>query len=120
MNLDTDRSSNQPLVGHDFDAQIEPPAEGFLRAVRSLANEHEAILVFDEVRTGFRLRPGGAQQLYGVTPDLTALSKAMSNGYPVSALVGRRNVMKPARRTFISSTYLPNGLSMAAARHALA
>jgi glutamate-1-semialdehyde aminotransferase len=102
-------------VGHDFDAQIEPPAEGFLQAVRSLADEHEAILVFDEVRTGFRLAPGGAQQLYGITPDLTALGKAMSNGYPVSALVGRRGVMEAARRTFISSTYFPNGLSMAAA-----
>lgn len=102
-------------VGHEFDAQIEPPAEGYLQAVRALADEHEAVLVFDEVRTGFRLAPGGAQELYGVTADLTALGKAMSNGYPVSALVGRREVMAAAQRTFISSTYFPNGLSMAAA-----
>ena len=106
-------------VGHDFDAQIEPPAGNFLQEVRSLTDEHGAILVFDEVRTGFRLGLGGAQQLYGVTPDLTALGKAMSNGYPVSALVGRREVMDAARRTFISSTYFPNGLSMAAAQATL-
>ncbi len=102
-------------VGHDFDAQIEPPAEGFLESVRQLADEHLAVLVFDEVRTGFRVAIGGAQALYGVTPDLTALGKAMSNGYPVSALVGRREVMSAAQSTFISSTYFPNGLSMAAA-----
>lgn len=106
-------------VGHDFDAQIVVPAPGFLESVRALADEHEAVLIFDEVRTGFRLRMGGAQELYGVTPDLTALGKAMSNGYPVSALVGRRNIMLAAQSTFISSTYFPNGLSMAAATAAL-
>ena len=102
-------------VGHDFDAQIEPPGEHYLREVRALADEHEAVLIFDEVRTGFRLAMGGAQELYKVKPDLTALGKAMSNGYPVSALVGCREVMAAATQTFISSTYFPNGLSMAAA-----
>jgi glutamate-1-semialdehyde aminotransferase len=102
-------------VGHGFDAQIEPPVPGFLESVRALADEYGAVLVFDEVRTGFRLALGGAQEIYGVTPDLTALGKAMSNGYPVSALVGCRPVMDAARSTFISSTYFPNGLSMAAA-----
>lgn len=102
-------------IGHDFDAQIETPASGFLEGVRRLADEHEAVLVFDEVRTGFRVHLGGAQALYGVTPDLTALGKAMSNGYPVTALVGRAEVMASAERTFISSTYFPNGMEMAAA-----
>jgi len=102
-------------IGHEFDRQIEPPREGFLQAVRALADANGAVLVFDEVRTGFRVAVGGAQELYGVTPDLTALGKAMSNGYPVSALVGRREVMGAARSTFISSTYFPNGLSMVAA-----
>lgn len=106
-------------VGHDFDAQIEEPAPGFLESARALADQYEAVLIFDEVRTGFRLRMGGAQELYGVTPDLTALGKAMSNGYPVSALVGRRDIMLAAQSTFISSTYFPNGLSMAAAIAAL-
>ncbi len=107
-------------VGHEFDRQIEPPAAGFLESVRDLADEHAAVLVFDEVRTGFRLDLGGAQALYGVVPDLTALGKAMSNGYPVSALVGRRAIMAATGATFISSTYFPNGLSMAAALATLA
>jgi glutamate-1-semialdehyde aminotransferase len=102
-------------VGHEFDQQIEPPAPGFLQTVRELTQEHAAVLVFDEVRTGFRLALGGAQAVYDVVPDLTALGKAMSNGYPVSALVGRREIMEATRSTFISSTYFPNGLSMAAA-----
>ncbi len=102
-------------VGHIFDAQIEAPAPEFLQTVKALAAEHGVVLIFDEVRTGFRLAPGGAQELYGVTPDLTALGKAMSNGYAVSALVGRREVMMAARSTFISSTYFPSGLAMAAA-----
>ncbi len=106
-------------VGHDFDAQIEPPADGFLAGARRLADEHGAVLVFDEVRTGFRVDLGGAQALYGVTPDLTALGKAMANGYAVTALVGRAEVMESARDTFISSTYFPNSLEMAAALRTL-
>lgn len=106
-------------VGHDFDRQLEPPAEGFLQTLRALADAHECVLIFDEVRTGFRLALGGAQQLYGVTPDLTALGKAMSNGYPISALVGSAKVMAAAKDTFISSTYFPESLTMAAALAAI-
>ena len=102
-------------IGHDFDAQIEPTAPGFLEEVRRLADEHGAVLIFDEVRTGFRVAPGGAQALYGVTPDLTALGKAMANGYPITSLVGKREIMESAVETFISSTYFPNGMEMAAA-----
>jgi glutamate-1-semialdehyde aminotransferase len=102
-------------IGHEFDRQIEPPQPGFLAAVRRLADAHGAVLIFDEVRTGFRVHPGGAQGLYGVTPDLTALGKALANGYPITAVVGRRSVMTSATRTFISSTYFPNGMEMAAA-----
>lgn len=102
-------------IGHDFDRQIEVPAPGFLEALRALADEHQVVLIFDEVRSGFRVHAGGAQALYGVTPDLTALGKAMANGYPLAALVGRRAVMESARRTFISSTYFSNGMEMAAA-----
>ena len=102
-------------IGHDFDQQIEPPAPGFLQTVRELADEHNVVLVFDEVRTGFRVHIGGAQGVYRVTPDLTALGKALSNGYPVTALVGKSNVMQSARDTFISSTYFPHGMEMAAA-----
>jgi glutamate-1-semialdehyde aminotransferase len=106
-------------IGHDFDRQIEPPAHGFLEGVRRLSDQHEAVLIFDEVRSGFRVHPGGAQALYGVTPDLTALGKAMGNGYAITALVGRRAVMAAASRTFISSTYFGNGMEMAAALETL-
>jgi glutamate-1-semialdehyde aminotransferase len=106
-------------VGHDFDAQITPPVPGFLEEVRRLTDEQEAVLIFDEVRTGFRLAPGGAQALYGVTPDLTALGKAMANGYPITSLVGKRAIMESADETFISSTYFPNGMEMAAALQTL-
>jgi len=106
-------------IGHDFDRQIEPPAAGFLEGARRLADQHDAVLIFDEVRTGFRVHLGGAQALYGVTPDLTALGKAMANGYPITALVGRASVMAASRSTFISSTYFGNGMDMAAALETL-
>ncbi|MEQ8858834.1 MAG: aminotransferase class III-fold pyridoxal phosphate-dependent enzyme [Pseudomonadales bacterium] len=102
-------------LGHDFDAQIELPQPGFLASVRGLAERHGVLLVFDEVRTGFRIDLGGAQARFGVTPDLTALGKAMANGYPITALVGGRDVMESSAKTFISSTYFPNGMEMAAA-----
>jgi len=102
-------------IGHDFDRQIEPPAPGFLEGVRRLADDHGALLIFDEVRTGFRVHLGGAQALYGVTPDLTSLGKAMANGYPITALVGRAEVMAASRSTFISSTYFGSSMDMAAA-----
>jgi glutamate-1-semialdehyde aminotransferase len=102
-------------IGHEFDAQIEPPAVGFLEGVRELADVNDVVLVFDEVRSGFRVAPGGAQELYGVTPDLTAIGKAMGNGYAIAAVVGKRRHMAAANETFISSTYFPNSLEMAAA-----
>jgi len=102
-------------IGHEFDRQVEPPAPGFLEGARRLADEHDVVLAFDEVRSGFRVDSGGAQALYGVTPDLTALGKAMSNGYALTALVGRAAVMQSAHKTFISSTYFSNGMEMAAA-----
>lgn len=102
-------------IGHEFDRQIEPPHPDFLPAVRTLADEHGVVLIFDEVRSGFRVHLAGAQGLYDVQPDLTALGKAMANGYPVTAVTGRRSVMMSATRTFISSTYFPNSMEMAAA-----
>ncbi len=102
-------------VGHEFDRQLETPADGFLQGLRALADAHTAVLVFDEVRTGFRVANGGAQELYGVTPDLAALGKGMANGYAIAALVGRRAVMMAARDVFVSSTYFPNSLEMVAA-----
>jgi len=102
-------------VGHAFDRQIEMPAPGFLAGLRALADDHGVVLVFDEVRTGFRVALGGAQQLYGVTPDMTVLGKGLANGYSLAALVGRREVMQAACEVFISSTYFPNSLELVAA-----
>ena len=103
-------------VGHPLAKDVIIPPEGYLEGVRALADEHGAVLVFDEIRTGFRASMGGAGQLYGVVPDLACFGKAMANGYPISALVGKRNIMKVMEKdVFISSTFFPNSLEMAAA-----
>ena len=93
---------------------VRDPAPGFLAGVRDLAHRHGALLVFDEVITGFRFADGGAQQLFGVTPDLVALGKGMANGYPLSAVAGRADVMKLFEEVFYSFTYGGEALSLAA------
>ena len=70
------------------------PAQGYLEGVRKICTETETILIFDEIITGFRLAPGGAQQYFGVTPDLATFGKAIANGFPVSAFAGRANLME--------------------------
>ncbi len=82
----------------------EPP-KGYLAAVATLCRDHGAVLVFDEVSTGFRYSTGGAQSDVGVTPDVAVFAKSISNGYPLAAVVGRRDVMQAAAETFVSSTY---------------
>ncbi len=82
------------MVPIDFNNGCLTPTAGYLAAVRELAHEAGALLLFDEVLSGFKTGLGGAQTLYGVTPDLTMLSKAMSSGVPLSAVVGRREVME--------------------------
>src|SRR3989344_4369675 len=77
----------------------------FLKAVRELSQEINAVLVFDEVSSGFRVTTGGMHLLYGVEPDIMVLGKALGNGHPISAVMGRRKVMDAAQSTFISSTY---------------
>jgi len=95
--------------GHPIHQKMEIPKPGFLEGVRELANKHGTVLVFDEVRTCFRLRMGGAQELYGVTPDLTVLGKGMANGYAISVVTGKADVMMAAaQKLFISSTFFPN------------
>jgi glutamate-1-semialdehyde-2,1-aminomutase len=95
---------------------VEAPAPGFLEGVRALAHEHGALLVFDEVITGFRLAPGGAQEYFGVIPDLAAFGKAMANGYPLAAVTGRAEVMDLVTSTvFVSSTFGGDTVSLAAA-----
>jgi len=95
--------------GHPNHQKMAEPQPGFLKGVRDLANRYGAVLVFDEVRTGFRLAMGGAQELYGVTPDLVVLGKGMANGYAISVVTGKADVMMAAsQKLFISSTFFPN------------
>lgn len=95
--------------GHHSHQKMQEPMPGFLEGVRELANKYGAVLVFDEVRTCFRLRMGGAQELYKVTPDLTVLGKGMANGYAISVVTGKADVMMAAAsKLFISSTFFPN------------
>lgn len=103
-------------VGHPLAYPVVPPDDGFLEACRDLAHDADALVIFDEIRSGFRVSMGGAQLRYGVTPDLSVFGKAMGNGYPISAVVGKREVMAVVEgKVFISSTFFPNSLEMAAA-----
>jgi glutamate-1-semialdehyde 2,1-aminomutase len=95
------------------------PKEGYLQAIREITEESDVLLIFDEVRTGFRIAPGGAQQHYGVLPDLTVLAKAIANGFPLSAVVGKKDVMEVTDpiegRVMYAGTYNANQMSVAAA-----
>jgi len=95
--------------GHPLHQKMQEPAPGFLEGVREIANKYGAVLVYDEVRTCFRLALGGAQERYGVTPDLAVLGKGMANGYAISVVTGKADVMMAAaQKLFISSTFFPN------------
>lgn len=95
--------------------EIEPPQPGFLAGVQEMARQHGALFILDEMRSGFHLALGGAQQYYGVTPDLATFSKALSNGYAISVLAGRRDLMEALGQTYVSSTFYTNSIAMAAA-----
>ena len=103
---------------------IEPvvermPSETWIARARQLATESGAVLVFDEMKTGFRLKPGGYGELSGVEPDLAVFGKALANGFPLAAVVGRADVMDAARRTWISSTLAGETTALAAAHAVL-
>ncbi len=103
-------------VGHPLAKPVIPPPEGYLEGVRELADRYKVVLIFDEIRTGFRVALGGAQERYGVTPDLSTFGKAMANGYALSAVVGKAEFMNVCeKKVFVSSTFFPNSLEMAAA-----
>lgn len=91
------------------------PAPGFLEGVRDLAHEHGALFILDEIITGFRYDLGGAQKLFGVTPDLATFGKSIANGFPLSAVVGRADLMREMEDVFFSSTFGGEALSIAAA-----
>lgn len=93
---------------------IDFPDEGFLQGVKDLAHKHGALLIFDEIITGFRFSKGGAQELFGVTPDLCTLGKGMGNGFPISAIAGRADLMMLLEDIFFSGTFGGEALSLAA------
>jgi glutamate-1-semialdehyde 2,1-aminomutase len=88
----------------------------FLADLRTLTTSHGALLIFDEIVTGFRLARAGAQEYFGVTPDLAVFAKGMSNGVPLSAYLGRRDIMEKVRDVVISSTFGGDALGLAAAK----
>jgi glutamate-1-semialdehyde aminotransferase len=102
--------------GHPNHQKMQIPQPGFLEKVRELADKYGAILIYDEIRTGFRMSMGGAQALYGVYPDISILGKAIANGYPISVVAGKKDVMMAAAdKLFISSTFFPNSEAFVAA-----
>ena len=94
---------------------IEYPQGDFLEKVKELTHKNNALLIFDETITGFRYSLGGAQELFGVTPDIATFGKGMANGYPLSAIVGKNEVMQKVEDIFFSGTFGGETLSLAAA-----
>lgn len=113
------------LSQNDFAAVIlEPmniayPDAGFLEGVVEVAHAHGALAIFDEMVTGFRVAPGGAQELFGVTPDLATFGKGLANGFPLSAVAGRADIMALMEEIFFSFTMGGECLSLAAAKATL-
>ena len=104
----------EPIMGN---AGVIPPLPGFLEGLREITSEYGALLIFDEVITGFRVSYGGAQELYGVTPDLTCLGKVIGGGLPVGAYGGKREIMEyvaPLGPVYQAGTLSGNPLAMAA------
>jgi len=104
----------EPVAGN---MGVVPPEPGFLEACRAACTEHGAVLIFDEVITGFRVAWGGAQERYGILPDLTTLGKIIGGGLPVGAFGGRREIMEtvaPLGTTYQAGTLSGNPLAMAA------
>jgi len=97
---------------------VDVPARGFLEAVKALAHKHGALFIFDEIVTGFRWAKGGAQEYFGVVPDLATLGKGLANGLPLAVVVGEKGLMAElgSDDVFVSSTFGGDTLSLAAAR----
>lgn len=110
------RTSRDDLAAIVLEPVIEAmPSAEWMQAARRACDATGAVLVFDEVKTGFRVHTGGYQAYAGVTPELAVFGKAMANGYPLSAVVGRSDVMAAASRTWISSTLAGEATAIAAA-----
>jgi glutamate-1-semialdehyde 2,1-aminomutase len=104
----------EPVMGN---MGVIPPGKGYLQEVRNVTKETGTVLIFDEVITGFRLTSGGAQEYYGVTPDMTTCAKIMGGGLPGSAFMGKREIMEkvaPSGKVYAAGTYAGNPISAAA------
>jgi len=104
----------EPIAGN---MGVVPPAEGFLEGLRLLCDKHGVVLIFDEVISGFRVALGGAQELYGVTPDLTTMGKIIGGGFPVGAFGGKREIMEqlaPVGPVYQAGTLSGNPVAMVA------
>lgn len=95
--------------------RLQEPKNNFLHEVKKIAKKINAVLIFDEISSGWRSIAGGAHLLYDVNPDIAVFAKAMSNGYPMSAIIGTEKVMQAAQKTFISSTYWTDRIGPTAA-----
>ena len=114
--FEASRRSGDNLAAIVIEPVIERlPSEDWINVARRACDDRGAVLVFDEIKTGFRLRQGGYQEYAGIVPDLSAFGKAMANGFPLAAVVGKREIMDAARSTWISSTLASEGCALAAA-----
>ena len=123
-NIESLRAVLDSLEGKVAAVIMEPmnvnfPNPEFLEQVQTLTRQEGALLIFDEIITGFRYSKGGAQELFGITPDLSTFGKGMANGFPLSAVVGRRDVMLAMEEIFFSGTFGGELLSLAAAKAVL-
>ena len=110
----------QEVKGNVAAVILEPmnsvdPAPGYLESLRSFCSSNNILLIFDEVITGFRFAKGGAQELFGVTPDLSCFGKGIANGFPISVIAGRREIMDGFKEVFFSGTFGGELLSLTAA-----
>ena len=104
----------EPVLGN---VGVVPPKDGYLWDVRKITREHDVVLIFDEVITGFRVSSGGAQKRYGVTPDMTTMAKIIGGGFPAGAFMGRRDIMEnvaPQGPVYVAGTFAGNPVSAAA------
>ena len=103
----------EPIMGNCLGIAAEPE---YVRAARALCDKYGVVLIIDEVKTGFRVARGGVQELYGVNADLCTFAKALANGYPISVLAGREEIMrKIGRGVAHGGTYTAHSVSLAAA-----
>jgi glutamate-1-semialdehyde-2,1-aminomutase len=103
------------VIMQPFESSKELPKEGFLEGVKKITHSNDAVLIFDEIRSGFRVALGGALEYFNVIPDMACFSKAMANGYPISVVIGKKDIMLPSQKTRISATFFPNTFPMVAA-----